>query len=131
MNKSIRWRQRYNNFEKAFIRLTNAVNKDEYDQLSEAGLIKTFEFTFELAWKTLKDYLESKGIIAKFSRDAIKLSFQNSIIEDGEVWIDMLEKRDLLSHVYDDKISDNALNYIKNNYFEAIKQVFDFLKGEL
>ncbi len=97
----------------------------------EAGLIQTFEFTFELAWKTLKDYLESKGTIAKFSRDAIKISFQNSIIKDGETWMDMLKKRDLLSHVYDDKLNKQALKCIKNNYFKAIKQVFDFLKSEL
>ena len=131
MNKDIRWIQRFNNFEKAFIRLTDAVNREKYDELAEAGLIKTFEFTFELAWKTLKDYLESKGIIAKFPRDAIKISFRNSIIEDGEIWLDMLEKRNLLSHTYNDKTSGEALDYIKNSYFGAIKQVFDFLKGEL
>ncbi|MBW1614975.1 MAG: nucleotidyltransferase substrate binding protein [Deltaproteobacteria bacterium] len=131
MNKNIRWIQRFDNFKKAFIRLTDAVDRKEYDELSEAGLIQTFEFTFELAWKTLKDYLESKGTIAKLPRDVIKVSFQNSIIEDGETWIDMLEKRNLLSHAYDEKTSRIALSYIKNNYFEAIKQVFDFLKNEL
>ena len=97
--KEIRWKQRYSNFNKAFSQLQNAVNRiDELDDLAKEGLVQRFEYTFELAWKTLKDYLESKGEEVKFARDVIKQSFQFELIENGELWLLMLEKRNLMSY---------------------------------
>ena len=130
MNKEIRWKQRFSNFEKAYKNLEAAVNMETYSKIERAGLIQYFEFTFELAWKTLKDYLESKEISVKFPRDVIKQAFHFEIIEKGEVWMDMLEKRNLLAHTYDEKKAKTASDIIKNIYFNEVKQVFNFLLKE-
>ena len=71
--KEIRWKQRFQNFEKAFLQFDEAVSTiDELSVLEKEGLIQRFEYTFELAWKTLKDYLESQEVEAKFPREVIK-----------------------------------------------------------
>lgn len=69
----------------------------------EAGIIQTFEFTFELGWETLKDLLEAEGYAPKTPRETIKQAFQISFITNGEMWLDALEKRNVLSHAYDEK----------------------------
>ncbi len=86
MNKEIRWKQRFINFEKVYKNLESAVDMKIYSKIERAGLIQYFEFTFELACKTLKDYLESKEVFAKFPRDVIKQAFHYEILEDGEIW---------------------------------------------
>ena len=76
---------------------------------SRLALSQTYEITFELAWKTLKDFLESKEVVAQFPRDVIKEAFKNKIIREGETWLDMLEKRNLMSHTYDETTAGLAL----------------------
>ena len=126
----IRWKQRFQNFENSVKELEKAVFMKEYTVLERAGLIQFFEVSFELGWKTLKDYLEEKGQIVKFPRDAIKESFSTDIIKDGHVWIDMLEKRNILSHTYDEAAAQEALRMIREDFFPAIKQVYEALKSK-
>lgn len=90
MQKDIRWKQRFQNFERSFIFFSKSCKLDAYDELQSAGLVKAFEFTFELAWKTLKDYLLEQGIEVQFPRDAIKQAFAAELIVDGALWIEML-----------------------------------------
>src|SRR5437879_9911575 len=108
-DKDIRWKQRFQNFEKGIIALQDAVKKKELSDLEKAGVIQIYEFTFELAWKTVKDYLEEKKVEVKFPRDAIKEGFTYEIIKNGDVWMDMLQKRNLMSHTYNEK--NEALDY--------------------
>lgn len=130
MDKAIRWRQRYENLNKAFLQLTSAVLEFEHlNRLEKEGLVQRFEYTFELSWKTLKDYLESQQVEVVFPRDVIKSAFHYGLITDGEVWMDMLEKRNLLAHTYDEERFDYAVNKIKNVYFDAIKQVHDYFES--
>ncbi|NOQ25959.1 MAG: nucleotidyltransferase [Bacteroidales bacterium] len=130
-NKDIRWKQRFENFEKAFIQLKDAVSRYEsLDDLSKEGLIHRFEYTFELAWKTLNDYLESNGVISKFPREVLKNAFQAELINNGEIWIDMLEKRNLLAHTYDKKNFNDALQIILKLYYPEMLNLFLFLKSE-
>jgi nucleotidyltransferase substrate binding protein (TIGR01987 family) len=129
--KETRWKQRFANFEMAFLRLKEAVDDFEnLNRLSKEGLIQRFEYTLELAWKTLKDYLESKQEIAKFPKDVIKKSFRSDLIEDGEIWMEMLEKRNLLSHTYEEQIFNQVLTEITGTYFEQISKLYNFLKNE-
>src|SRR5438105_15201648 len=100
-NKEIRWRQRFKNLENAFLFLQNGLESKLLNPLEEAGIIQAFEFTFELAWKTLKDYLESQGSLVTLPRETIKEAFSITLIKDGELWLEMLEKRNMLSHTYD------------------------------
>jgi len=127
-NQDIRWKQRFQNFEKAFLFFKTAVEKEHYTPIETGGLVQAFEFTFELAWKTIKDYIEEQGIDTKFPRDTIKQAFQSEIIEDGHVWIHMLEKRNELSHTYNESVATQAIEIIKHNYFPAIYQVYLYLK---
>jgi nucleotidyltransferase substrate binding protein (TIGR01987 family) len=129
--KEIRWRQRFQNFEKAFLNLQFAVEAiATLDKLSREGLIQRFEYTFELSWKTLKDYLEAKELIANFPKDVIKLAFQADLINNGEIWMQMLEKRNLLTHTYDEIIFNNAIDEITRLYFDEIKKLYILLKNE-
>lgn len=130
MSKDIRWKQRFSNYEKAFGHLSEAVDRKTYDLLSEAGLIQTFEFTFELAWKTMKDKMEHEGIKVNFPREVIKTAFQNNMISDGALWLEALEKRNLLSHAYDEEQSKEARDLIRDRYFKLLKNLYDYLKKE-
>lgn len=130
-DKEVRWRQRFENFKAAFFKFSQAVeNSDNLDELSKEGLIQRFEYTFELAWKTIKDYLESKGEIVKFPREVLKKAFQTEIINDGELWLQMLEKRNLMSHIYDEHVFNEIFALIKDVYFREIEKLYLNLRDE-
>ena len=123
-DKSNRWKQRFKNFEKAISLLQDAVTQNELSVLEQAGVIQTYEITFELALKTLEDFLESKDVMAQFPRDVIKEAFKNKIIKKGEIWLDMLEKRNLMSHTYDETTAGLALKLIINSYFDELYDLY-------
>lgn len=129
-SNDIRWKQRFQNFEKAFLHLKSAVFKTNLSDLERAGLIQIYEFTLELGWETVKDYLEEKNVEVKFPRDTIKEAFKYEIIEQGDIWMDMLEKRNLMSHTYDETTAELAYKLITQTYFKAIEQVYNKLKAE-
>lgn len=117
-DKSIRWKQRFQNFDRAFNQLEAAVKMlDSLSDLEKDGLVQRLEYTFELAWKTLKDYLESQNVEVKFPRETIKTGFQYEIISDGEIWMEMLEKRNLMAHTYDDEIFETVVRQISTKFF--------------
>lgn len=132
MRNDIRWKQRFENFERAFILLREAFEKDpaEMSDLEKEGVIQRFEYTFELAWKTLHDYLVYSGVAFDqiTPRSVIKQAFAAKIIKDGQTWMDMLEQRNLMSHTYDSKIFEDAFSSISQHYLVALEQVFTWLK---
>jgi nucleotidyltransferase substrate binding protein (TIGR01987 family) len=130
-NKDIRWKQRFQNFEQAVSNLAEAVHKENLSELEKAGVIKFYEFTFELAWKTVKDYLEEKDVEVRFPRDTIKEGFLYEIIADGEIWLDMLQKRNLMSHTYSKESAELAYSLIVYKYFEELQEVYLKLKKEV
>ena len=103
---------------------------DEMSDLEKEGVVQRFEYTFELAWKTLKDYLVHSGIVFDqiTPRRVIKEAFSAKIIEDGQIWIDMLEQRNLMSHTYDEETFEKVIRNITQRYFVALEQVFTWLK---
>ena len=97
----------------------------------ERGLIKAFEYTFELAWTTLKDFLEYRGQSGIYgSRDAIRKAFQLNLIDDGENWMDMLISRNRTSHTYNKETADEICRAVKKVYF-SLFQEFDKKMGQL
>lgn len=128
----IRWKQRYANFAAANTLLQEALSQGigNLNQLEKEGLAQRFEFTFELAWKTLKDYLEDSGVSLEIStpREVIKQAFSANIIADGAVWITMLDHRNLLSHMYDVKRFDEAVRAIDADYARALQAVIEFFR---
>jgi nucleotidyltransferase substrate binding protein (TIGR01987 family) len=136
MAEDIRWKQRFSNYAKVFQSLTEAVElsrQRELSALEQQGLIQTFKFTHELAWKVLKDYLEYQGVVEIVgSRDASRLAFQNSLVLDGEVWMQMIAARNQTAHTYNLKIAQAVVESILNQFYPAFKQFaqkFDALVG--
>ena len=127
MVQDIRWKQRFNNFEKAFSSFQEAISIKIPTKIEQAGLIQIFEFTFELGWKTLKDLLEEEGFSPKTPRDAIKFALQAGHISDGHTWLDALEKRNLMAHTYDEEKATMAIDLIKNRYALILQELQVYL----
>jgi len=128
MDKNVRWHERFVNLENAFLFLKKGLEKKSPDIYQEAGIIKGFELTFELSWKTLKDFLEGRGTIAAYPRDVIKEAFAVQLIHDGVLWIEMLETRNHLTHVYNEAQAQQAIQLIKTRYLPGLEQVYSELK---
>ena len=117
--RDIRWIQRFTNFCKALEQLTKFIKKGELNELEVQGLIQAFEYTHELAWQTLKDFLEYRGNSGIYgSRDATKEAFKLDLIHAGEVWMDMIKNRNLTSHTYNEAVAEKIADAIKNEYFQ-------------
>jgi nucleotidyltransferase substrate binding protein (TIGR01987 family) len=135
MSLDIRWQQRFENFERAFFLLRSALENrapEAFNDLELEGLVQRFEYTFELAWKTLKDYLEQTGLVLPQVTPSavIKSAFAAKLIEDGQTWMDMLKHRNLMSHTYDDQKFRQAVAAIHDHYLKALGQVYRLLKKE-
>ncbi|MBI5526704.1 MAG: nucleotidyltransferase substrate binding protein [Deltaproteobacteria bacterium] len=126
----IRWQQRFINFEKAMAKLEAACAVDEYSDLERAGLVKTFEFSFELAWKTLKDLLFYEGYEEKTPREVLRRAFEAGYLDDAatETVLDALDKRNLLSHTYDEDAAAEAVGLIKNRFAPVLRAILTRLK---
>ena len=135
--QDIRWIQRFNNFIKAFPQLEEAVEMARQRPLSKLeglGLIHDFEFTHELAWNTLKDFLESRGASNLYgSKDVTREAFKTGLIKNGTVWMDMIKSRNLTTHTYDETTASRIVSAICDTYFsefEALRTRLAQLKQE-
>lgn len=128
--KEIRWKQRFENFEKALFQLDEFIAQPTLNKFEKQGLIQCFEYTFELAWKTLKDYLEAQGFEVKTPRQTIQQAFQSEIISNGHAWIDALEKRNLLAHTYNEENANQAELLIKETYYYFLKELHQCLDSQ-
>ena len=121
MTHDIRWKQRFDNFQRALHQLTLAMDLKALRPLSELeqqGLIQVFEFTHELAWNVLKDYLEMEGIQGLVgSRSTAREAFKRGLVLDGEAWMDMIEKRNLSSHTYNLTVAHVLATSIAERYY--------------
>lgn len=116
---SERWKQRFENYKKALLQLNEAV--EAYDEKSpniiKEGVLQRFEFTHELAWKVLKDYLEYEGHQnITGSRTATRLAFNIGLIQDGQTWMDMIESRNRTVHAYDASILETEFSKVRESY---------------
>lgn len=123
MKEDVRWKQRWNNFSKAFSQLTEFMEQPTLNKFEIQGLVQCFEYTFELGWKTMKDYLESEGFEVRSPRTAIQTAFQSGLITDGHTWIDMLEKRNLMAHTYNEAFVQQAETLIREKYYCVLKEL--------
>jgi nucleotidyltransferase substrate binding protein (TIGR01987 family) len=132
MSKDIRWQQRLENLGKALARFQEAsvaISKEPGNHLYQIALIGAFQFTFELSWKTLKDYLVYNGVEVSLPREVIKQGFHHQMIQDGQVWIDMLEDRNLMAHVDQESAAVEAGKRIQARYTPALHKLYnDLLK---
>ena len=133
----IRWRQRFQSFGLAFSRLSDAADlagQRKLSDLEQQGLIQAFEFTHELAWNVLKDYLEAQGFVGIIgSRNASREAFKNGLIADGQVWMDMIQARSRTSHTYNERTAQEIATAILNAFvpqFRALQKKFNELVAE-
>ena len=117
--------------ERAFLLLRSALEERGLEQMSELekeGLIQRFEYSFELAWKTMKDYLEEQGTIINpvTPRNVIKEAFAAQLITDGQVWVDMMLHRNLLAHIYDFSKFQEVLDAVVKRYLDAQEQLHEW-----
>lgn len=129
-NKEIRWKQRFINFEKAFMLLERTLKIKTPSEAEKGGIIQFYEVSFELSWKLIKDYLESLGFEVNSPRTAIKQAFQADIINNGESWIKAMEDRNLTSHTYNEETANLIVDNIKNNYYHLLNDLYLFLKKQ-
>ena len=134
MSEDVRWKQRFNNYCRSYSQLNKAVNahsEQPDNELIQMALVKAFEMTFELAWKTMKDYLRYNGIDVKLPREVIKQAFANDIVVDGQIWIDMLENRNVMAHVYDEARAHETVDLICLHYLQSLEHLYQFMQGKL
>ena len=129
--KEIRWKQRFENFDKSYKLLKKYSNQEITTELEWAGIIQFFEMTFELAWKVLKDYLESEGYMVKSPRETVKQAFQIGLIDNGHIWIDALSNRNLTTHTYDEELATKMTSEILNAYLPELDKLYNKLSEEL
>lgn len=119
--KDVRWIQRFNNFNKAFAQFKEAVALSEQRKLSnleEQGLVQSFEYTHELAWNTLKDFLEDRGVTNIYgSRDATREAFKIGLIENGETWMEMIDSRNQTTHSYNQETVAEIVSAVTRSYY--------------
>ncbi|ANQ48439.1 nucleotidyltransferase [Flammeovirga sp. MY04] len=125
--KETRWKERYQDLSKSFQKLQEALKRDHDDEIIRAGIIQFFEMTFELSWKTLKDYLESEGLKSKTPKGTLKQAFHEILITDGYVWIDALNKRDLINQSFDERISKQLVLLISSEYYLMLEELISEL----
>ena len=132
--QNIRWVQRFENFEKASTNLTETtecIKQNGINKIYTMALIQAYEIVFELAWKTMKDYLEFNGIITDTPRETIKEAFSKNIISDGQIWIEMMEARNKTSHTYREEYAKSMCDDILNIYSKQINNLLKFFKGKI
>jgi len=124
--QDVRWQQRFQNFQRAFALLREAMEQDfaQFNQLEKEGVIQRFEFTFELAWKVLKDKMEHDGLIIDqiSPRAVVRLAFQAKYIDDAEIWLRMIGDRNLMSHTYDSAKFEAVLQAIHMEYLPMLSE---------
>ena len=131
-NNDVRWKQRFQNFEKAMLHLDSSLQLKNPDMLQKAGIIQFFEMSYELAWNTMKDYLEEQGFIdVKSPRAAIKKAFEVGLINDGYSWMELLSDRNLTSHAYDEEKATEVENLIHQKYYPLLNDFYNSLKLQI
>lgn len=127
MENDTRWKQRLENFTKAVKLLDEIQSLDlaKTSQLEKEGIIQRFEFTLELGWKTLKDKMESDGLVLHqiSPKMVVKEAFKAKYIDQIEVWIEMINDRNLLSHTYDFTVMEEVIPDIQKRYSPALSDL--------
>ena len=128
-----RWLQRYENYAKA-CKLLSEINGYDFEEtppIVREGFIQRFEITFDLAWKTARDYLEYEGInVQPTPRAVIKEAFAANIISNGQTFIDMLEARNIMSHKYDEETFNTVFLQIQQHFYPALEKLRTFFEDK-
>ena len=124
MDPDSRWQQRFSNYRRALQQLETFFEPPALNEREQQGLIKAFEYTFELAWNTMRDLLQSQGNADLLgSRDTLREAFRLGLIGDGETWMLMIQDRNLTSHTYNRSTADTIATHISVSYLPCFQQL--------
>lgn len=127
-----RLREKLEDFSKALNRLKEALERDQSDDIVLDAVIQRFEFTYELSWKLIKAYMSYSGIAdVKTPRQAFKEAFAAGLIDEGDVWLEMLDDRNLTSHTYDQSTARRVYEKVKNIYYPAMSKLKEAISREI
>jgi len=148
MSEDIRWKQRFSNYTKALKKLTEAIDyikkdlankeinleyeeaKEVLDEIIKEGLIQRFEYTHELAWNVMKDFLAEVGNLTMYgSKDATRQAIKSELVIEGDTWMEMIQSRNKTSHTYNEEIANEIYTKIIDEYHSAF-QKFQFTMEE-
>ncbi len=132
MTQDIRWKQRFSNFDKSLANLREALNTANPNKLEQQGIIKAFELCYELAWKTLQDYLAEIGFEGAVGpKPVIRQAFEAGIIHDGEAWAQMHQARNESAHVYNEENARALEAEVRQTYAPLLRRLGDTLRAKL
>jgi nucleotidyltransferase substrate binding protein (TIGR01987 family) len=132
MEQDIRWKQRFDNFSNALKHLEEAIRTNNPNDLEKEGTIQRFEFTHELAWKVMKEFLEYEGIVGiTGSRSATREAFNKGLITKGQLWMDMIESRNATVHTYLHNILVREYGLIVEVYYPLLAAFHEKMKTYL
>jgi len=130
--QDIRWKQRFASYSKAFKQLKRFTAVEDLNEMERQGLIKAFEYTYELAWKTLQDLLKEKGYMDILGpKPVIEQSLKDHYIKDGHGWLRMHRSRNLTSHTYDEDTADEIAVKIRKEYIKLLGDLYEQLRKEM
>lgn len=134
--KKARWKYRFDNYRRAYFLLQEAIEKQQEEglnQLEKEGVIQRFEYTLELAWKTLKDFLEEERILLEniSPRVVIREAFAAKIINNGETWMEAYDARNKMSHTYDFQKFEEVVDEIQKKYLNLFGELYETLASKL
>jgi len=128
-NNDVRWLQRFSNYKKALSGLKEFIDKDNLNKLEEQGMIKAFEYTYELAWTTIKDFYENQGETGlQGAKDTFRLAFNRGLISEGELWMQMITDRNNTIHTYNEKTAKEIAKNILEHHFGLFVELQDKLE---
>ena len=132
MEQDVRWKQRFQNFEKAFFQLERFMAKEILNEFEEQGLIHCFEYTYELAWNVMKDYLNYQGITEiTGSIDAIRQAYNKGLIKQGKEWMQMVDDRIITVHSYNQETTKKIEKRIYKIYIPLFSNFYKQMKTYL
>ena len=131
-NEKQRWHYRFDNFKRAYFLLQEAIDQKEkqgLSQLEREGVIQRFEYTIELAWKTMRDFLESQNVVFGqiTPRSVIREAFACKLIKNGDVWMKALDARNKMSHTYELKKFEVVIEDIEKHYIYCLSDLYEKL----
>lgn len=130
MDNPNRWKQRFENFEKAYAQFNRVLTIENPSEFEKMALIKAFEFTHELCWKTMKDYLEEEGHSVGGSKDVFRTAFQSELITQAETWMESIDKRNETSHAYNSIVMDETVAFIREKFAPLLNDWYHIFKDK-
>ena len=132
MEQDVRWKQRFENYRKALGQLSMFIEKPELNFLEQQGLIQAFEYTYELAWTVLRDFLKARGNTAPMygSKDTFRAAIKEGLIADI-VWMDMTDDRNKTVHTYHEETAQLIGDHTRNLYYPRFVSLAQTLEAFL